>query len=123
MEMTSLNTKTLPASTEPGARPADPRLRQGEAIQTVQAVARTDNAKSVELGREQMEQLAEQLEGFVSSLNRGLRFSVHEESGRQVVTVVDSGTGETVRQIPSEELLDIIARLAEASGGLIDVKV
>lgn len=82
---------------------------------------RADN-KQGSLTGEQLEDVAEQMEKFVGSFTRELKFRVDEDSGRNVVTVIDTKSGDTIRQIPTEELLNVIARLNEASGGLINVK-
>ncbi|WP_319781837.1 flagellar protein FlaG [Oceanisphaera sp. IT1-181] len=102
------------------------------ATQTVQAVQALDKAdaksdvlaeqEAHELTTEQLTDMAEQMDSFVGSFTHELKFRVDEDSGRNVVTVIDSKSGDTIRQIPTEELLEVIARLAEASGGLIDVK-
>jgi flagellar protein FlaG len=49
-----------------------------------------------------------------------LQFSVHEASGRTVVTVTDAVTGEVIREIPPPELLNLAARLDEMIGLLFD---
>jgi len=49
--------------------------------------------------------------------SRSLQFSVDEESGRSVVRVVDTKTGEQIKQIPAEELLEISRRLAAQLDG------
>lgn len=41
-----------------------------------------------------------------------LRFSMHENPDRVVVKVLDSETGEEIRQIPPEEILRVAAQLA-----------
>jgi flagellar protein FlaG len=59
------------------------------------------------------------IENHPRNLQRSFRFNVDEESGRTVVTVLDRETGEIIRQIPSQEILEISARLdAALSGGL-----
>ena len=63
---------------------------------------------------EQVEQLNTQLQ----DMQRGLRFSVDDSSGRIVVKVIDLGTDEVIRQIPSEEMLSII-RNASSSENFI----
>ena len=102
-----------------------------ETTQTVQAVQAVDKSaggsaeareKSESLSLEQLAEMAEQMDTFVGSFTHELKFRVDEDSGRNVVTVVDVKSGDTIRQIPAEELLEVVARLAEASGGLIDVK-
>ena len=95
-----------------------------QTVQAVQAVNRVDakNNAPAEPTTEQLVEMAEQMDSFVGSFTHELKFRVDEDSGRNVVTVVDKKSGDTIRQIPTEELLEVIARLAEASGGLINVK-
>ena len=100
-----------------------------QTAQAVQALNKADAEKlplsvqaDQELSAEQLSDMAEQMDKFVGSFTHELKFRVDEDSGRNVVTVIDSKSGDTIRQIPTEELLDVIARLADASGGLIDIK-
>ncbi|SFC24745.1 flagellar protein FlaG [Pseudoalteromonas denitrificans] len=67
--------------------------------------------------------VAQQLQDFVSSINKDLRFSVDEESGRDVISVIDKESGDLIRQIPSEEILDLASRISEAAGILIKKEV
>ena len=62
--------------------------------------------------------------------NRQLQFQVDSESNRTVISVLDQESGETIRQIPSEDVLQLIARMREAGstldgavGVLIDSKI
>lgn len=52
-------------------------------------------------------------------LSRSIEFSVDEETGRQLVKVVDQDTKQVLRQIPSEEMLDIAKGLDRLVGLLI----
>ena len=49
-----------------------------------------------------------------------LRFNVNEETNRVVVTVVNASTNEVIRQIPSEDVQRIQARMKHAIGVLFD---
>lgn len=107
-----------------------PQPAGSETTQTVQAVPAVNKSEvsnpfvqEPEISTEQLAEMAEQMDKFVGSFTHELKFRVDEDSGRNVVTVIDSKSGDTIRQIPTEELLDVIARLAEVSGGLINVKV
>lgn len=124
MDAPSLTAKPQPSLADPGLKAREPATApaQAEASQTRQAVQAAGQAQAPALSPEQLEQLAGQMQEFIGSFNRNLQFKVDEDSGRNVVTVLDD-SGEVIRQIPSEELLDVITRLAEASGGLIDIKV
>ena len=70
-----------------------------------------------------MEEVAQKLQDFVDSLNTSLRFSVDKESGRDIIKVVDSESGDLIRQFPSEEVLDVIKSLSKATGTLFSEKV
>ena len=50
---------------------------------------------------------------------RNLLFSLDEDSGKTIITVVDSSTDEVIRQIPSEELVAISKALGKLQGLLI----
>ena len=55
--------------------------------------------------------------------NIGLSFSVHKATGQTVVTVVDKETEKLIREIPSEELLNLADKMGEMVGILFDKKV
>lgn len=72
---------------------------------------------------------AEELKGVVKRLNesiqivrRDLHFSYDESAGRTVITVINSDTGEIVRQIPPEEVLSLAENLEEMRGVLFQAK-
>ncbi len=50
---------------------------------------------------------------IVQSIQRDLSFNLDEDSGQTVIRVVDSETGELIRQIPSEEALAIAIHLRD----------
>lgn len=70
----------------------------------------------------ELEHLAESISRFVQSINRDLTFSVHEASGRTVVTVLNGETKEVIRQIPSEEFLRMSEALASGRSVLLDTE-
>lgn len=79
------------------------------------------------LSRVEREKIVEQMNDFISSINKGLAFRVDEESGRDVVTIYEAETGDIIRQIPDEEMLEILRRLREQtarySSGLVNQTV
>ncbi len=54
-----------------------------------------------------LQKTVEQLAEFINSNARGLSFRVDQSSGRTVVTVLNPNSGEVIRQIPSEEFLQV----------------
>ena len=72
------------------------------------------------LEREQLEKMAQQLQDFMGEMNRSLQFQVDEDSGRDVIKVLDKATGDVIKQYPSEEVLSLVSKLSETAGLLID---
>lgn len=72
---------------------------------------------------ESIKQTVAELNNHMQNFNRTLQFSVDETSGDSVVKVIDSETEEVVRQIPSQELLDVRNAAEKYRGILLEVKV
>ncbi|NOH78917.1 flagellar protein FlaG [Vibrio sp. RE86] len=79
------------------------------------------------LNKAERERIVAEMNDFISSINKGLSFRVDEESGRDVVTIYEADTGDIIRQIPDEEMLEILRRLREQtarySSGLVNQSV
>ena len=54
-----------------------------------------------------------ELSRAVQTIERKLEFRIDDTSGRTVITVRDSKSDEVIRQIPSDQLLELSARLQE----------
>lgn len=59
------------------------------------------------------------LQDRVQTLHRELRFRVDETTGQTVVRVVEADTGRLIRQIPDQNVLDLVAFLDSVSGLLL----
>jgi len=55
-------------------------------------------------------------------VNTRFEFSIHEATKEIMVKVIDEETGEVIREIPPEKILDLIAKLWELAGILVDEK-
>jgi flagellar protein FlaG len=103
-------------ATAPAASPATPP-------RATDAPAATGNATppaGKELPAVSVAAAIEQIEDFLADSQRQLTFQVDENSGRTVVRVVDPGSGEVIRQFPSEELLQVAATLERSGFRLFD---
>ena len=90
---------------------------------TTPTAASRNEVSETELSPEKLEKVVQQLQDFMGEMNRSLQFKVDEDSGRNVIKVIDKESGDLVKQYPSEEVLGIVAKLAEATGVLVDFKV
>ncbi len=69
------------------------------------------------------EKMLSELEQDIESIhNVGLQFSMHDDSGRTMVKIMDKTTEKVLREIPSEDVLDLVAKIEEMIGILFDSK-
>ncbi|MCH8127315.1 flagellar protein FlaG [candidate division KSB1 bacterium] len=62
----------------------------------------------------------EELNQVVDLFNHELRFEIDDRLGKVIVKIIDKETGETIRQIPPEDMLNIMARIDEVLGMMFD---
>ena len=55
--------------------------------------------------------------------DRSVQFIVDQDSGADVIKVVDDNTGEVIRQIPTDELLRFMRNLTKMLGNFLDERV
>ncbi|MNG96132.1 flagellar protein FlaG [compost metagenome] len=65
--------------------------------------------------REDLEKAVGEIRDFVQSSQRQLDFSIDDSTGRVVVKVIATQSGEVIRQLPSELALKLAESLSEAS--------
>ncbi len=94
-----------------------------------------DAASKVELPRTALKKLspaeqeertkaaADKINEFIESFTRDIQFTIDKDSERVVLKVVDRKSGDVIRQIPSEEALEIAKALDELKGLIIKEKV
>jgi flagellar protein FlaG len=62
----------------------------------------------------------EQIQGYLRDSGKNLSVSFDDSAERYVTKVVSSDTGEVVRTIPSEEVLEVARAIKEQWGGLVN---
>ncbi|TXI29897.1 MAG: flagellar protein FlaG [Aquipseudomonas alcaligenes] len=82
---------------------------QDKGLQGAQAALGSEG----EAARTQVEDAVSTIQGFVQSVRRNLDFQLDDSTGRVVVKVTDSESGDVIRQIPSEEALKLAESLQE----------
>ena len=60
-----------------------------------------------------IKQAVREINEFVQNVQRDLSFNMDEASGRTVIRVIDRDSGDTIRQIPSEEVLAIATQIRD----------
>jgi len=69
-----------------------------------------------ETSLELVKSAAAQGNSILQATNRNLEFQVDESTKKVVVKIVDSKSGDVVRQIPSEDMLAFIKRMQDLEG-------
>ncbi|WP_019915065.1 flagellar protein FlaG [Paenibacillus sp. HW567] len=72
------------------------------------------------------EQLIRTIERAVKSLQgpqTTLEISIHEKTHDIMVKVLNKDTGELIREVPPEKTLDLVAKMMEIAGILVDEKI
>ena len=78
--------------------------------------------KSVEKREKAILDAIEKASGKIEVDNKGLQFSIHEKTNQIMIKVVDNNTKEVIKELPSEKVLDMVAKMVELSGSFIDEK-
>jgi flagellar protein FlaG len=86
----------------------------------------TQSAQTLEKAQSVKEQqvidkteLVSRVENLNQLVKRNLEFSVDSNTGQQVLRVIDSETGDVVRQIPSDQILHVISQVQKAKEGML----
>jgi len=74
------------------------------------------------MSSEDLTQAIQSLNDMMSALDRDINFAKDPGTGKNIVRVTDSNTGQTIRQIPSQETLNFIKNLDRMVGLLFDSK-
>lgn len=102
-------------------------------VQEVQKIDKTLNVvqdsqqkgNNAEQGREQQQPSAEQIKKAVEQMNKNMFnseavFGIHEGTNRVTIKIVDKDTKEVIKELPPEKTLDMIAKVWEMAGILVD---
>ncbi len=106
-------------SSAPAAEYVD---RTTSVVENSQGKGQADNN---EQGRDQQQLSNDQIRKAVEKLNKNLSnseavFGIHEDTNRVTIKIVDKNTKEVIKELPPEKTLDMIARVWEMAGILID---
>lgn len=71
---------------------------------------------------EQVQEAVSEVRKAVQPVARNLQFSIDKETGKTIITVVDSVTREVIRQIPGEEIVAIAKAIDRMKGLLLHQK-
>lgn len=71
---------------------------------------------------EQIRQAVEKIQGAVDNVAHDLHFSIDKDTGKTIIKVMDTHTKEVIRQMPTEEAINIARTLDKVQGLLFNDK-
>ena len=104
------------------AQMADP------SVSSVEASSEKGNAsENADGGENRQAASQEQIRKAVESMNKKMAnaeavFGIHEGTNRVTIKIVDKETKKTIKELPPEKTLDMIAKVWEMAGILVDEK-
>lgn len=76
------------------------------------------------VSKQELEKVIDNLNRFLGVTDRpSLKFQIHEQTNKLMVSVMDLNTKQIIRQLPPKEVLDMEARIQYFVGLLIDEKI
>jgi len=77
----------------------------------------------IQADEETVKRIAEAMDNYVRSIQSDLEIKIHQETGTVLVKVVSHETGEVIREIPPEALIELAEKMEEMTGVLFQKKV
>ena len=68
------------------------------------------------------EEAFEEINSAMQAWATGMRFELDEDTQRLVVSIIDTQSGDVLRQIPSEEVLHVAKMIAQFQGNFVSTK-
>jgi len=98
---------------------------RSEGSSEVKQQVTTSNEQKAEktIDKKELESLTEHVNDFFKSTQTHLQFRVHEKSKEYYVEIRNSATNEVLKEIPDKKFLDMVQRMKELAGLIVDEKI
>ena len=122
------STKTLDAAVQPEASTQAGLSQTADKKPTVQNFFTEKDQEDKDLSEEKDAKQGTQLKKAVNDLNKQMKnseaiFGIHDKTNRVTINIIDKTTKEVIKEYPPEETLDMIAKVWEIAGILVDEKL
>ena len=103
--------------------PASPEVTLIQPTQSVSASGESEQVANESQNVEtEVTKAISQIQIMMDLRNRSVSFTRDQETGTDIIKVIDDNTGDTIRQMPSEELLTFMKNLTRMLGTFLDEK-
>lgn len=121
-------TKVEPVQPVSGSTEANPQVEKIAPDPTTVVVTKSDGKQDGSSNEAQNQQPSnEQIKQAVEKLNKSMTnseavFGIHEATQRITIKIVDKESKKVIKELPPEKTLDMIAKVWEMAGLLVDEK-
>ena len=121
------STKTLDAAVQPEASTQAGLSQTADKKPTVQNFFTEKDQEDKDLSEEKDAKQGTQLKKAVNDLNKQMKnseaiFGIHDKTNRVTIKIIDKTTKEVIKEFPPEKTLDMIAKVWEMAGLMVDEK-
>lgn len=122
------STKTPDTAVQPEASTQAGLSQTADKKPTVQNFFTEKDQEDKDLSEEKDAKQGTQLKKAVNDLNKQMKnseaiFGIHDKTNRVTIKIIDKTTKEVIKEYPPEETLDMIAKVWEIAGILVDEKL
>lgn len=122
------STKTLDTAVQPEASTQAGLSQTADKKPTVQNFFTEKDQENKDPSEEKDAKQGTQLKKAVNDLNKQMKnseaiFGIHDKTNRVTIKIIDKTTKEVIKEYPPEETLDMIAKVWEIAGILVDEKL
>ena len=104
---------TVAMAAPPGLQPQEASGEETAANTAVRPTADVSQAQDSRANREALEDAIASMQEYVQVAKRELEFQVDDSTGRTLVRVIDSESGDVIRQLPPEAVIAAADALAD----------
>ena len=87
-----------------------------------QSTNNTQAAPEKQVSKDDLINMSKMMSQFLAMTNPDLKFDVHEDTNRLMVNLVDGKANRVLKTFPSKEFLDMVARIKDYVGMIVDKK-
>ncbi|AUS28887.1 flagellar protein FlaG [Paenibacillus sp. P2(2022)] len=112
-----------------GLIPSTSAISRSEVSGGTESIAAIAHSSEQQVGRpvrEDKDKIFEELKKAIDAIQgpqKALEFSVHKETHAVMIKVMNKETGELIREVPPEKMLDVAAKMMELAGLIVDKKI
>ncbi len=100
-----------------------PVMSQVSSERGIKAVEENKHSHILSIGEKELLRAIERAVKAFQGPTTSLEMSVHEDTQEVMIKVMDKETGELIREVPPEKMLDLFAKMREFAGILFDERV